>query len=294
MEKSCSSLWGDCLSRISLALVGQKDGEWIYKTWFAPISADGYDAVSRTLTLRVPSIYVYEYIEHYHIKLLADAIRSTFGPDAHLRYRVMQNADGCAVDFLQTPPAQVKRFSIANAEQRFRDGMRRVLGDSMQWLPCYDEVAAWLADNRSRRLADDRGRGLLCLGPSGTGKSVVCREVLPALLGSRVPVVTAIEMNDRIDELINGPRCIIIDDLGREPVSATVNFKRRTPFFELCDAAERRGILLVITTNLSTSKLATPHPMYPCSIEERYGREVLSRLHSLVTTVRFEGSDMRR
>jgi histidinol-phosphate/aromatic aminotransferase/cobyric acid decarboxylase-like protein len=57
-----------------------------------------------------------------------------------------------------------------------------------------------------------------------------------------------------------------------------VNFKRRTPFYELCDAAESRGILLIISTNLSTNSVK--NPLYPHSIQERYGMDVISRLRA--------------
>jgi DNA replication protein DnaC len=98
------------------------------------------------------------------------------------------------------------------------------------------------------------------------------------------------EMTTHIDELLK-ERAVIIDGLGTEPVHAMVNYNRRTPFFELCDAAERNGILLIITTNLSTTPV--DDPLYPLSIEERYGSDVLSRLITTTKLVIFEGPNLR-
>ena len=98
-------------------------------------------------------------------------------------------------------------------------------------------------------------------------------------------------MNSRIDDLLK-EKCIIVDDLGKEPVETRTYGNRRTPFFELCNAAEQQGKLLIINTNLSTTP--TRDTRYPTSIKERYGEAVLSRLRATVHVVIFEGKDMRK
>jgi DNA replication protein DnaC len=132
---------------------------------------------------------------------------------------------------------------------------------------------------------------LLCFGTSGLGKSTICRDILPVLLGkNNVVSVTAIEMGQRIDELLKA-RCVIIDGLGKEAsVQETVNFRRRTPFYELCDAAVSGGLLLIITTNLATTTV--DNPLYSDSIEHRYGPDVLSRLRAATKAIIFKGKDM--
>ena len=100
-------------------------------------------------------------------------------------------------------------------------------------------------------------------------------------------------MNTRIDELLT-QRCIIIDDLGKEDVEVKNYGNRRHPFFELCDAAEKRGILLIITTNLSTNILPEQYrSIYPDSIEGRYGKEVFSRLRAITRSIAITHDDMR-
>ncbi len=160
-----------------------------------------------------------------------------------------------------------------------------------KWLPCYDRVAAWLGDNE--------GRGLICVGTCGLGKSVICMQALPYLFRRHfdidVMTVTAYEMNQRIDELLKycgRDRVIIIDDLGTE-AAETVSFgNRRKPFCELVDAAERTGTLLVISTNLRTTRDTDTVRNYP-SIETRYGIPTLDRLRATTRVAVFTGESMR-
>lgn len=156
-----------------------------------------------------------------------------------------------------------------------------------RWLPCYEQVAAWLADNQSR--------GLLCVGTCGLGKSVICCQTLPYLFRRHFDletmVVTATEMNQRIDELLKycgRNRIIVIDDLGSEPVSV---YGRR-PFFELVNNAEVTGTLLIITTNLRTTRDTNQQRNYP-SIETRYGVPTLDRLKAITKVAVFTGDSMR-
>lgn len=161
-----------------------------------------------------------------------------------------------------------------------------------RWLPCYEQVARWLADNDSR--------GLLCFGSCGLGKSVICVQALPYLFqrhfdGVDVVTVTATEMNQRIDELLKfcgRNRVIVIDDLGTEAAETVSYGNRRKPFCELVDQAERTGTLLIITTNLRTNRDPDPHRNYQ-SIETRYGVPTLDRLRAITRAVLFTGESMR-
>ena len=156
-----------------------------------------------------------------------------------------------------------------------------------KWLPAYEQVAKWLGDNESR--------GLLCVGTCGLGKSVICAQAIPYLFkrhfGIEVKVVTAADMNQQIDELLKYcgyKRVIVIDDLGTE---APKWYGRQT-FFELCNKAEMTGTLLIITTNLRTTRDTDPVRNYP-SIETRYGAAVLDRLKAITKVIVFKGQSLR-
>lgn len=186
------------------------------------------------------------------------------------------------------PYPQCMRLRIPNAREQLYSGLRHYLGDNVKWLPCYDEIAEWMSDNN--------GRGLMCLGPCGLGKTLIVQNILPVIIHGNykriVNVYSAHEMNDNIAEIVKKD-LVMVDDIGTEP-SVRFNFgERTTPFLRLCDAAEKRGMLLMITANLRTTHGVDMQGNVIPSIEDRYGDLVLSRLRSIVKIVEFKGKDMR-
>ena len=267
----------------------QLQNDDIYDTWFSGVECERYDESTNTLTLRVPNAYIYKCLEHFCLRILSQALERAYQPGVHLQYRIAQKEPSFSdvADYLQQfgyrPKVNNRRISIMAARKRMEAGLRYFLGEGKyKWLPAYDRIADWLSDNK--------GRGLLCIGTSGLGKTLICQRILPVIIGSNIPSVTAQEMNTRIDELLK-ERCVIIDDLGKEDVEIRNYGNRRHPFFELCDAAEKNGNILIINTNLSTTPVRDPR--YPDSIQSRYGNEVLSRLRATTKAVLFEGEDMR-
>lgn len=278
----------------------QLNNERVYNTWFDCLQFERFDPEQKTLLVRVPSKYVYEYLEQYAVKILTWALNATFGEGTKLFYRQMTEPPytdmatymqshglnlGNGIPHIQRPNARV------DLEDGLREELKRLNGRAPQWLLGYDMVAGWLRDNHRR--------GLLCLGTPGTGKSLVCAHVLPNLIGIHdTAVVTAQEMTLydnkarewRIDQLLR-KRCVVIDGLAPEHAVAKNYATTRRPFFELCDAAEQRGILLVITTSLYT--VAARPVLYQSSIQEVFGDDVLSRLRAVTHCALFEGDNMR-
>ena len=186
------------------------------------------------------------------------------------------------------PYPECLHLKIPQARELLFSGLRYYLGDDAKWLQCYDQVAAWLSDNR--------GRGLLCLGPCGLGKTLIVQNILPVLIHMKyqriVSSYSAQEMNDRIQDIVKR-NLVVVDDIGTEPAVKFDYGERSTPFLKLCDAAEKRGILLMMTANLRTTHGVDKQGNIIPSIEDRYGDLVLSRLRSIVKIVEFKGKDMR-
>lgn len=145
------------------------------------------------------------------------------------------------------------------------------------WRAEYDQVVAWLTDNR--------GRGLMVAGPCGTGKSLICGKVIPILLQQTMRKIcamyTAREMNTRYQEMLE-QKIIYIDDVGTEPMMNDYG-EKRWAFSDLVDEAERKDVLLIATTNLDPEHLA-----------QRYGDRTLDRLRGLTKLVAFTGKSLRR
>lgn len=167
-------------------------------------------------------------------------------------------------------------FRVPDARRVLDAGLRHFIGNSYQWLPEYDEIADWLSYNN--------GKGLLCMGNCGRGKTTICLQVIPCIMHHFFRKICSIhlarEMNRHYAEVMQ-KYLLIIDDIGREePYQEFGNRFNVLP--DLVDDCERRGKLLITTTNCSSEELA-----------EKYGERTLSRLKSVTRLVTFSGSDLR-
>ena len=268
-----------------------------FDVWFGSISYEGYEPETHTLTLRVPSNYIYEFLESNGRKQILGILDDMFEEQARLvqlQYRIVEKDP--EPDFSQLVE-QVKhqgfnaggvipQIIIPEAERRMRECLKEFVGEDYRWVPAYDKVVTWLSDNK--------GKWLLCIGFSGTGKSRLCRNILPFLLGFKdVAVCSAIEMtaHGRIDELLKAG-IIVVDGLGTESPETNLYGRHRRPFAELCEAAEQDGKLLILTTNcLATKNMPDDWPcksQFPVTFGERYGEDVLSRLRSHTVNITFK------
>lgn len=181
-------------------------------------------------------------------------------------------------------PQEIDRvqISIPNAEKRLRGGLQYVVnmksGCNAEWNEHnYRPIVDWMTDNK--------GKGLLMFGGCGLGKSVIGMYILPLLIKDVhkkvVNIFSAQELNKKIDEILK-LHIIYIDDIGTEDNLSSYGNKRM-PFAELCDDAEKKGKLLILTTNLSIDELT-----------ERYGDRVVDRLIATTKAVPFTGDSLRK
>lgn len=168
-------------------------------------------------------------------------------------------------------------IKIPDARENLWNGLIHYEGDKAKWLSEYEEVAKWLSNNE--------GRGLLCYGNCGRGKSLICWKILPLLIHfyhrKVISCYDSQQMNADIDE-VKSKHLIYIDDVGTENVSIKYG-ERRLAFPEVVDEAEKRGKLLIITTNLSLDELA-----------QKYGERTMDRLVAITKRVKFVGESLRK
>lgn len=81
MTSSLQTQWERCLQ-----IIHDNVTEPQYKTWFTPITCMSYE--NKTLTIQVPSSFVYEYLEEHYVKLLHNVLHRVFGEGVKLMYRV--------------------------------------------------------------------------------------------------------------------------------------------------------------------------------------------------------------
>lgn len=173
-------------------------------------------------------------------------------------------------------PTAVK-VSIQQSNVVLWRGIQYFTGNNASWQPEYEDVATWLSDNK--------GRGLLCLGNCGRGKSLICGKIIPVLLNHYcrkiVSCYDAQQMNADLDA-VKQKHIVYVDDVGTEFLSVKYG-EKRLAFAELVDEAEKRGKLLIVTTNLSLSEL-----------REKYGERTVDRLRAITTPVLFKGDSLRK
>ena len=96
------------------------------------------------------------------------------------------------------PRAERIQINVPDAREVLKRGIVYFLGRRARWLDAYDEVADWLTDNE--------GKGLLCRGTCGLGKTVICAQLMPLILNHYcrkiVPVYEAAELGKRADEIL--------------------------------------------------------------------------------------------
>ena len=150
------------------------------------------------------------------------------------------------------------------------------LGKEFAYKQEYDEVADWLSDNKRR--------GLLLYGNCGQGKTLLSRFVLPAILlkycGKVVNYYDMTQVNHKIDEVLS-KHILSIDDVGTESLSVQYGNKRNA-FDEIMDSVEKKGKLIIVTTNLTSEELS-----------EKYGERVMDRIISTTRRILFTGESLR-
>lgn len=170
-------------------------------------------------------------------------------------------------------------IQVPNARQRLYNALRYMLaqqGEKPQWLPEYELVADWLSDNK--------GKGLLLAGNCGRGKTLIATRVLPLFFAERnlfYAIYNSYDIKNRQRDVFNS-HILCIDDLGVECESVSYG-ERRDLFIELIDSVEKKGKLLVCTTNLQQEH-----------IEQRYGTRTIDRFFSCCTIVNFNGKSLRK
>ena len=182
-------------------------------------------------------------------------------------------------------------------------GLAYAIGPTAQWLPEYEDVAAWLSDNR--------GKGLMCIGDCGRGKTVITRDILPLLFEKTIRVsfgdgttghpvynyFLAKEMKSRWTE-IERSKIVCIDDVGTEAI-AKVFGETHNYFSELVDLCNDRDKLLICSTNLTQVQLFggrdddPDSPTYGQVLPARCDQRTFSRLVGNTVRVYFEGEDLR-
>ena len=97
----------------ALALIAQNVSPQQFDTWFKPIVFESFNNETKLLVLRVPSSFVYEYIEEHYIDLLSRVLFSAFGQRIRLTYRVVVDSEHKKTQDIEADPAEAHATQAA-------------------------------------------------------------------------------------------------------------------------------------------------------------------------------------
>src|SRR5437016_1581567 len=88
MNGTYDQIWENCLKVIRDNVNLQS-----FKTWFEPIKPVRLEG--KILTIQVPSLFFYEWLEEHYVNLLKKTIKKELGPGAKLEYNIIvENTSG--------------------------------------------------------------------------------------------------------------------------------------------------------------------------------------------------------
>ena len=92
------TIWEDCLKIIRDNMNAQS-----FKTWFTPI--EPVKLTGDVLTIQVPSMFFYEWLEEHYVDLLSKTIKRYLGPEARLEYNIVvdKNSNGSGPRTVNVP-----------------------------------------------------------------------------------------------------------------------------------------------------------------------------------------------
>ena len=112
MLASPKALWDNCL-----ALIRENVSEQHYNTWFKPIVFESYKPATKTLLVRVPSTFFYEYLEANFVDLMSNVLHQNFGDGIRLTYRVVVVKDAPG----GTTPLPLDKEDASDISPKLRD-----------------------------------------------------------------------------------------------------------------------------------------------------------------------------
>ena len=98
MEKTSTQVWDSCLQIIKDNIPAQS-----FKTWFEPIKALRLEG--NVLTIQVPSLFFYEWLEEHYVGLLRKTVKKQLGEEGRLEYNIVVEKSSTTIPFTTNMPS---------------------------------------------------------------------------------------------------------------------------------------------------------------------------------------------
>lgn len=177
MKGSPQLQWKQCLE-----IIRNNVSEQLYNTWFEPIQCLSFQ--NRTLTIQVPSQYVYEFLEEHYVGLLRSVLNRVFGTGTRLMYRIdADKTNNLTVDLeATTRPVNTSKISgreVNKAPTPLQATMPQDLDPQLNPNYNFDNFIEGLSNKLPRSVGQaiaehpkqSTFNPLFIYGPSGVGKT---------------------------------------------------------------------------------------------------------------------------
>lgn len=121
MNDNPNALWEQ-----SLRLIRDNVSDQQFNTWFKPIAFEKFDMEKKAVTIQVPSLFVYEYLEEHYVDLLRKVLTRVFGDNVCLAYRVMTDKTNNLTQVVQADTEE----SIAAQQPKSRGNLPPTILDA--------------------------------------------------------------------------------------------------------------------------------------------------------------------
>jgi chromosomal replication initiator protein len=98
MEQTCTNVWVNCLQIIKDNIPAQS-----FKTWFEPIKALRLEG--NVLTIQVPSLFFYEWLEEHYVGLLRKTVKKQLGEEGRLEYNIVVEKSSNSIPYTTNMPS---------------------------------------------------------------------------------------------------------------------------------------------------------------------------------------------
>jgi len=107
MEKTCTEVWDNCLQIIKDNIPAQS-----FKTWFEPIKSLRLEG--NVLTIQVPSLFFYEWLEEHYVGLLRKTVKKQLGEEGRLEYNIVVEKSSNSTPFTTNMPSNSNGVEAKN------------------------------------------------------------------------------------------------------------------------------------------------------------------------------------
>ncbi len=257
-------LWDNCLAVIRDTVKPDQ-----YKTWFEPIVFESYKPATKTLLVRVPSTYFYEYLEANYVDLLSKVLQRNFGQGVRLAYRVVADQAHNKTVVIEADPNDVdvaeQRRLQSQQSARQPEDLDTQLDPKLTFNNYVEGTSNKLPRSVGYSIAEHPNttqfNPMFIYGPSGSGKThlvnaigVLCKKTYPQkrvlYVSARLFQTQYIEavLHNTSNDFINFYQSIdmlIVDDIQEWAGKA----KTLNTFFHIFNALFRNGKRIILASD---------------------------------------------